>query len=132
MLLTALLGLAAAGCAVPASEAPHVEVAPAGNPPVATAPGAAVGEQGEVGAIGALDYRCRTDADCTVKDVGNCCGYYPACVNSTSPTFADQVRADCAREGTASVCGFPVIDRCQCVASRCEAASGDAAALPLD
>lgn len=68
----------------------------------------------------AVDYSCSTDAECAVKNVGNCCGYYPACVNADSPTFPEQVKAECERTGTSSICGFPVIEACQCVAGRCE------------
>lgn len=73
------------------------------------------------GAIGEVDYSCRIDADCAVKNVGNCCGYYPACVNVDSPTFPDQVKAACAASGTSSICGFPAISGCECVQGRCEA-----------
>ncbi|HEX7769963.1 MAG TPA: hypothetical protein VF422_08025 [Dokdonella sp.] len=69
-----------------------------------------------------VDYSCRVDADCAVKDVGNCCGRYDACVNRDSPTFPDQVRADCAKHGMAGVCGFPVIAGCACIEGRCSAA----------
>ena len=68
---------------------------------------------------GGVDYRCSSNADCVVKDVGNCCGYYPACVNRASPTFPAQVEAECAKKGMASVCGFPVIRGCACVDGRC-------------
>ncbi len=73
---------------------------------------------------GTVDYSCRTDADCAVKNVGNCCGYYPACVNVDSPTFPDQVKAECAASGKSGVCGFPSISACQCVAGRCAAENG--------
>ncbi|RYD15189.1 MAG: hypothetical protein EOP90_09615 [Lysobacteraceae bacterium] len=69
-----------------------------------------------------VDTRCRVDADCVVKDVGNCCGHYPACVHRDSPTFPDLVKADCERRGIAGVCGFPVIKGCACVDGRCAAA----------
>lgn len=69
-----------------------------------------------------VDYACRSDADCVVKDVGNCCGYYPACVNRDSPTFPGRVQAECEKTGMASVCGWPVIKGCACVEGRCEAA----------
>ena len=62
---------------------------------------------------------CRTDADCVVKDVGNCCGAFPACVNRDSPTDPAGVRARCAKEGTASVCGFAEIEGCRCAAGQC-------------
>ncbi|HEU0306665.1 MAG TPA: hypothetical protein VFR30_06825 [Lysobacter sp.] len=74
----------------------------------------------------ALDATCRTDADCTVKNVGNCCGYYPACVNVNSPTDPEGVQAECAKKGMASVCGFPEISSCTCSQGRCEAAPGGA------
>jgi hypothetical protein len=71
-----------------------------------------------------IDYSCKVDADCAVKNVGNCCGYYPACVNRDSPTFPEAVQQRCAAEGVSSVCGFPVIERCTCSAGRCEAVTG--------
>jgi hypothetical protein len=71
---------------------------------------------------GIVDYRCQADNDCAVKNVGNCCGYYPACVNTNSPTYPEQVRADCAREGKMAVCGFREISACSCNQGRCEAA----------
>lgn len=66
-----------------------------------------------------VDYTCKTDADCEVKNVGNCCGYYPACVNRDSPTFPDRVKAECAKKGTMGVCGFPDVKGCSCVEGRC-------------
>ncbi|WP_246372727.1 hypothetical protein, partial [Marilutibacter spongiae] len=83
-------------------------------PPDATAPAPA---QGPV----QVDRSCRTDADCTVKDVGNCCGAYPACVNVNSPTDPEGVRAACAEDGMMSTCGFREIQGCQCVAGSCQA-----------
>lgn len=71
-----------------------------------------------------VDYSCRTDADCTIKNVGNCCGYYPACVNVDSPTFPEQVQAECAASGLSSICGFPSLTGCQCVDNRCEGVTG--------
>ncbi|MFD0739947.1 hypothetical protein ACFQZQ_11740 [Lysobacter koreensis] len=73
---------------------------------------------------GKVDSSCRSDADCTVKDVGNCCGYFPACVNVNSPTDPKGVQAQCAKSGMASVCGFQEISGCQCVQGQCQAGSG--------
>jgi hypothetical protein len=73
-----------------------------------------------------IDSSCKTDADCAVKNVGNCCGYYPACVNVNSPTDPKGVQAECAKKGMASVCGFPEISSCNCTQGRCEAAPGGA------
>ena len=67
-----------------------------------------------------IDTSCTRDADCTIKNVGNCCGEYPACVNVDSPTDPAGVQAECARKGMASVCGFPAITSCQCVAGECQ------------
>lgn len=71
-----------------------------------------------------VDYSCRSNADCAVKDVGNCCGYYPACVNKDSPTDPEGVKAQCAKGGMSSVCGFPEISACTCNAGTCESAGG--------
>ena len=67
-----------------------------------------------------IDRSCGSDADCTIKDVGNCCGAAPACVNVDSPTDPKGVQAECARKGMASICGFKPIDRCQCVQGECK------------
>jgi len=66
-----------------------------------------------------VDRNCKTDADCTVKNVGNCCGAYPACVNKNSPTDPAGVQAQCAKSGMASVCGFAEISSCQCAKGQC-------------
>ncbi|WP_460712392.1 hypothetical protein [Lysobacter terrae] len=72
---------------------------------------------------GIVDMSCKVDADCSVKNVGNCCGYYPACVNRNSPTDPKGVQAECAKKGMASVCGFQEISSCSCKQGRCESVS---------
>jgi hypothetical protein len=67
----------------------------------------------------ALDYSCGTDSDCTVKDIGNCCGAFPACVNKDSPTDPAAVKAECARRGQMSSCGFREVNQCGCRQGRC-------------
>jgi hypothetical protein len=99
-----LLALPLAGCAVNTAGS---------NPASAPAPATDV--------PGTVDFSCRTDADCAIKDIGSCCGYYPACVNADSPTFPEQVQAECAKNDMMSVCGFPDIAGCQCVDGRCAA-----------
>lgn len=69
-----------------------------------------------------LDSSCRTDADCAVKNVGNCCGAMPACVNKDSPTDPAAVQSQCAAKGMASICGFRPISACRCNAGSCEPA----------
>lgn len=102
-LLASLLALAA--CAAPEP------------PPAAPPPGIAAGPA-------APDLSCRVADDCEVKNVGNCCGYYPACVNRNSRGDPEAVRAECARTGTSSVCGFPDIQACDCVEGQCRAVTG--------
>ena len=68
-----------------------------------------------------IDRSCSSDADCAVKNVGNCCGVAPACVNVNSPTDPKAVQAECAKKGMASICGFKPIDHCQCVEGQCRA-----------
>lgn len=107
------------------STPPPPQAPPMSDPlPPAQMPGSGSGDapgQVPAGAPVQIDNSCTRDADCTVKNVGNCCGYYPACVNVNSPTDPDAVQAQCAREGTMSICGFPSISGCQCVAGECQA-----------
>ena len=75
------------------------------------------------GSLPRLDDSCRVDSDCEVKNVGNCCGYFPACVNTAAEPDPEAVMAECADSGMASVCGFREIQACSCVSNRCEAVS---------
>ncbi|MCF7221917.1 hypothetical protein [Marilutibacter chinensis] len=120
LVAAALLALTA--CAAP----PTTGSAVAAEPPEAGVEQPAPPAASPTGPV-QIDRSCKTDADCTVKNVGNCCGYYPACVNVNSPTDPEGVKAACAESGMSSVCGFPVIEGCQCVNGSCEAQS---AALP--
>lgn len=117
------------GAAPGAPGAPEPAPAP-GDATASPAPGAEPGRPGVVtpggpkqggGSPGVVDYACATAADCAVKNVGNCCGYYPACVNKDSATYPDQVQAECRARGMAGVCGFPEITSCACVQGRCAA-----------
>lgn len=76
-----------------------------------------------------LDYSCRVDSDCEVKNVGNCCGYFPACVNKDAQPDPQAVQARCAETGMTSVCGFRDIQACSCVQNRCEPAGQPRAPL---
>ena len=129
--------LALAGCAAPSPASPDSSAAkpaassdPAAHPtpasPTEPATPAAQPSASASGATVAIDRSCKTDADCTVKDVGSCCGYYPACVNVDSPTDPKGVQAACAKKGTMSVCGFPDIASCSCKQGRCEAGAAQA------
>ena len=63
---------------------------------------------------------CEVDADCVVKDVHNCCGYYPRCVNVDHEPDIEAVKSQCAKERRVSICGFPDISDCKCVANTCK------------
>ena len=104
--------------AVPA-DATAMERPGSALPPPPMPRGIAVGEPNP-GAPGVVDASCKTDADCAIKDVGSCCGYHPACVNTASPTFPEQVKAQCAKSGRMGTCGFPAITGCKCTAGKCE------------
>lgn len=70
--------------------------------------------QSDAGSSSASPYACKVNLDCTIKDVGNCCGYYPRCANANA-TFAPPV----CTGGQAGVCGFPSIDSCECRQNTC-------------
>jgi hypothetical protein len=104
-LLSPLLALVLAACAAPE---PVTVAIPSATPGTGQPP----------------DLSCRVAEDCEVKNVGNCCGYFPACVNRNSTVDPEAVRAECARTGTSSVCGFPDIQACDCVQGQCRAVTG--------
>jgi len=62
---------------------------------------------------------CSVDADCVVKNVGNCCGYFPGCVNTNFEPDLDTVARECEESGIDSVCGFPEVSGCECVGGSC-------------
>lgn len=66
-----------------------------------------------------IDLSCTVAADCAIKNVGNCCGYYPRCVNKDFEPDPDAVKAKCEREGMMGVCGFPEIRSCACKNGQC-------------
>lgn len=137
VILALALAFGVAACASPSGEtgATTPEAASAGEsagnagtntpPPPAPVPQTAANnipiDAGEKPPTGdGIVRHCKVDADCAIKDVGSCCGAYPQCVNRDSPTFPEQVKAQCASEGRMSVCGFPSISGCRCVQGQCE------------
>jgi hypothetical protein len=86
--------------------------------------------------VATVDSSCKTSADCAVKDVGNCCGAMPACVNKDSPTDPAAVQAQCQAKGMMGVCGFREISACQCDNGQCVEASSSSdlrgPSLPAD
>ena len=65
-------------------------------------------------------YYCEVDNDCVIKDVHNCCGYYPRCVNVGHEPDIEAVQRECREKGIVSVCGFPSITGCRCVEGKCQ------------
>lgn len=112
ILLPLLLALLTA-CAG-ASSLPAVEPAGSGGEPPASGSG--------LFAHQSLNLACERDSDCAVKDIGNCCGSYLACVNADSPTDPAAVTRECADKELAGICGYPDISACACVQGQCRIA----------
>ena len=93
--------------------------------PVATTPPGGELVSGVAADPAQPDLSCKVASDCEVKNVGNCCGYFPACVNKDSAVDPEAVRAECARTGMASVCGFQDIQACECAQGQCRAVTGN-------
>jgi hypothetical protein len=121
-----LLALCLAACAAPRPDAASAATPGAGQQPDPAAKAPAASEPStsarrtNVAGVPDLDRSCHVDSDCAVKNVGNCCGYFPACVNSGAQPDPDAVQAACADSGIAGVCGFREIQACSCVANTCE------------
>ena len=115
---------ALAACTVPATSGDAAPRDPAARaPPSMSRPLPA----NRVREAPAIDYSCKADTDCTVKNVGNCCGEMPACVNKDSPADPAAVQSQCAKDGRMGACGFRAISSCSCSAGRCRPAE---ASLP--
>ena len=70
-------------------------------------------------------YICSTDVDCQIKDIGNCCGYYPRCVNKDYVPDLKKVGEECKEKGLVSVCGYPEISGCTCEKNTCVSMQGE-------
>lgn len=116
-----LLAVSATACTVSRSSSPEASAAQSAAPkPAKPAPRMSEPLPPERMPAGVkVDRSCKTNADCVVKDVGNCCGTMPACVNVDSPTDPKGVQAECKRKGTMSVCGFPALEGCTCSRGQC-------------
>lgn len=138
-----LVALSLTACSAPApapetpqaatsAPAPAASTTPAPAPPVAPQPPKAVpaapAPVEHAGSANPMspDRTCRTDADCAVKDVGSCCGTFPLCVNKDAKVDPAAVRAQCAKDGMASICGFQPVSGCTCTKGRCENVAGGA------
>ena len=125
--LAALLMLAA--CAAPKNA---VDIKSAPPPPAMSVeeksatqtPDMVTNEKAAASKPGEVDFSCKSNSDCKIKDVGSCCGYRPACVNKDSQTYPEQVKAECAKNSMAGICGFPSISSCACTNNKCEGVAG--------
>ncbi len=141
----ALIALLLVGCTAPtpSSDAPKAPAAertapPPASQPTAPAPAPSPAPNAQIpdtmeraSSINASNPKrsCKTNSDCAVKDVGNCCGTFPMCVSKDAKTDPAAVRAQCAKDGMASVCGFQEVSGCQCVKGQCENISNGAAVM---
>lgn len=114
-----------AGCAAPVAQSAGAAPMPSSTP-ATRAPGRPAPS---TPAPAAVSRACRTNADCAVKDVGSCCGYFPACVSKDARTDPAAVQAQCAAGGMAGVCGFREVTGCSCVAGTCQDSTGGATAV---
>jgi len=118
--LAACLAAAIAACTAPPTSAAGdaaQSAAPAPAKPRPTTGGPLPAERARAD----IDRSCRTDADCVVKDVRNCCGAMPSCVNVDAKIDPAKVQEDCQRGGGMAVCGFPAIEGCKCARGQCVA-----------
>ncbi|KAL7577795.1 hypothetical protein ACA910_010550 [Epithemia clementina (nom. ined.)] len=64
-----------------------------------------------------IDYRCMSDEDCALKDVGNCCGSFMKCTNID---FVPDYSKRCPDPSRPDACGWVEIDFCVCLNGKCE------------
>ncbi|MBS0213313.1 MAG: hypothetical protein JSR26_09085 [Proteobacteria bacterium] len=69
------------------------------------------------------DRSCKTDSDCQVKNVGNCCGAFPMCVNKDAAVDPKAVKAQCAAEHRMGMCHVIAVHGCSCVQGQCAVAN---------
>ncbi len=124
LLIACLLMLVACVAPQNTSDIKAAEPPPMMEKVVEPPPKAAVEEKVANSKPGEVDFSCKTSSDCKIKDVGNCCGSYPACVNKDSRTFPAEVKAQCIKEGMSGICGFPSISSCTCTNNKCEGVAG--------
>ena len=67
----------------------------------------------------AIDSSCQTNEDCVKKNVGNCCGEFPRCVNKNFEPAPDFVSEKCKDENLFSGCGFVAFNSCICKDTNC-------------
>jgi hypothetical protein len=65
-------------------------------------------------------YYCDAPSDCEIKDIHNCCGYYPRCVNKDYIPDIEAVKKKCIENDIVSICGYPEISECRCIENSCK------------
>ena len=70
-------------------------------------------------------YFCSVNSDRVVKDVHNCCGYYPKCVNKDYIPNIASVEKECKEKGIVSICGFAEVKECRCEQNKCVSVEGN-------
>jgi hypothetical protein len=76
------------------------------------------------------DSSCKIDADCEVKNVGNCCGVHKECVNKDAPTDPAKVKALCGQEHRMGVCSTRYVAGCSCSQGKCQVSNPAAPKIP--
>ena len=66
-----------------------------------------------------INYTCEQAQDCEIKDVRNCCGYHPKCVNKNSIVNGTLVKELCEHGAQTGLCGFQDIKSCKCEKNMC-------------
>ncbi|MBS3074963.1 hypothetical protein J4429_00730 [Candidatus Pacearchaeota archaeon] len=66
-----------------------------------------------------INYTCEQPEDCEIKDVRNCCGYHPECVNKNSIVNASLVKELCEHGAQTGLCGYKDIKSCKCEKNKC-------------
>jgi len=67
-----------------------------------------------------IDYSCNVNSDCEIKDIHNCCGYYPTCTSKNANVNIELVNELCKTSESSGACGFPTISGCACVEGKCK------------
>ena len=79
--------------------------------------------------LSSIDRSCIADGDCVIKDVHNCCGYYPQCVNKNAQVNPEMVTMICDKNQLGGICGSDTIKECECMKQKCKPESLD---MPQD
>ncbi len=69
-----------------------------------------------------LNYSCNFNFECKIKDIHDCCGYYPECVNSNAKVDPDFVDRICGKEVRLCPLGVFTSDTtsCKCINKKCQ------------